>query len=251
MAIDQFSRTRLVFGDAGVDALAHKHVAVFGIGGVGGHAAEALVRTGVGAIDLVDSDTVSVTNINRQIIATWNTVDMPKVDAMETRLLSINPNCRITKHQCFFLPETADQFDFASYDYVIDAVDTVTAKIQLIMQAQAAGVPVISAMGAGNKTDPTALHIADLYETSVCPLARIMRKELRKRGVRALKVAYSTEPPAKPFNNPAATEKTAAADAPAGDTAHSARHTIPGSNAFVPGAMGLAIAAEVVKDLVN
>lgn len=238
MTIDQFSRTRLVYGPDGVDRLAHAHVAVFGIGGVGGHAAESLVRSGLGTITLVDSDEVSLTNLNRQIIATHRTIDMPKVDAMEERLRAINPTCHVIKRRCFFLPENADEFDFAAYDFVIDAVDTVTAKIALIERAKAAGTPVVSAMGAGNKTDPTALRIADVSETSVCPLARIMRKELKKRGIRNVPVAYSLEPPTPPH------DLGGDAEAPA-----EGRRAVPGSNAFVPSAMGLAIGAYVARKI--
>lgn len=238
MTIDQFSRTRLVYGPDGVDRLAHAHVAVFGIGGVGGHATESLVRSGLGTITLVDSDEVSLTNLNRQIIATHRTIGMPKVDAMEERLHAINPTCRAIKRRCFFLPENADEFDFAAYDFVIDAVDTVTAKIALIEHAKAAGTPVVSAMGAGNKTDPTALRIADVSETSVCPLARIMRKELKKRGIRNVPVAYSLEPPTPPHDLGSDVE------APA-----EGRRAVPGSNAFVPSAMGLAIGAYVARKI--
>lgn len=238
MTIDQFSRTRLVYGPDGVDRLAHAHVAVFGIGGVGGYAAESLVRSGLGTITLIDSDEVSLTNLNRQIIATHRTIGMPKVDAMEERLHAISPTCRVVKRRCFFLPENADEFDFAAYDFVIDAVDTVTAKIALIERAKAAGTPIVSAMGAGNKTDPTALRIADIFETSVCPLARIMRKELRKRGIENVSVAYSLEPPASPH------DVGGDAEAPA-----EGRRAVPGSNAFVPSAMGLAIGAYVARKI--
>lgn len=248
--LDQFSRTRLVFGSDAVDALTQKRVAVFGIGGVGGHAAEALVRTGVGAIDIIDDDKVCLTNLNRQVIATWKTVGQFKVDVMEQRLLDINPSCTIRKHTCFYLPETADQFDFSEYDYVIDAVDTVTAKINLIMQARDAGTPVISAMGAGNKTDPTAIRIADIYDTRVCPLARVMRKEMRKRGVEHLKVAYSPEAPVEPKDDMAASCRTNCVCPPGTQRTCLDRRSIPGSNVFVPSAMGIAIASEVVKDLI-
>lgn len=243
--MDQFARTRLLFGSDAPSILAHKHVAVFGIGGVGGHAAEALVRTGVGHIDIIDYDTVDISNINRQIIATHSTIGQLKVDIMEQRLLDINPRCHITKHACFYLPETANRFNLQDYDYIIDAVDTITAKIHLIMQAREARVPLISAMGAGNKIDPTAIRIADIYETSTCPLARIMRKELRKRGVEALKVAYSLEAPLKPILS--SNSHDVASDS---SPSNSSRST-PGSNAFVPAAMGLALAAEVIKDLLK
>ena len=240
---DQFSRSRLIYGEDGIHALQHSRVAVFGLGGVGGHAVEALVRTGVGAVDLIDHDTVDETNLNRQLIATWETLGMKKVDAMEQRLLSINPHCQITKHDCFYLPETADRFDFSDYDFIIDAVDTVTAKLELIVRAEQVHTPIVSAMGAGNKTDPTALHIDDIYRTSVCPLARIMRKELRKRGIAHLTVCYSTEPPVS-------LEMLEDSDQDNQSTPVSKRRSTPGSNAFVPAAMGLALAAEVVQALI-
>lgn len=238
MTIDQFSRTRLVFGPEGVERLAQAHVAVFGIGGVGGYAAESLVRSGLGAITLVDSDEVSLTNLNRQIIATQETIGTAKVDAMEARLHAIAPACRVIARRCFYLPENAREFDFSAYNYVIDAVDTVTAKIALIEQAKAAGIPVMSAMGAGNKTDPTALRIADISATSVCPLARIMRKELRRRGIKDVPVAYSLEPPVDPHDLGEEAETPAAG-----------RRAVPGSNAFVPSAMGLAIGAFVAREI--
>lgn len=224
---DQFSRSRMLYGEQGIARLQEAHVAVFGLGGVGGHVAESLARTGVGALDLIDHDVVEMTNLNRQLIATQATLGMSKTEAAKQRLLDIVPNCQITVHDCFFLPENADQFDFSAYDYVVDAVDTVTAKLALIERAMQAGTPIISAMGAGNKLDPTALRIDDIYHTSVCPLARIMRKELRRRGINHLKVCYSTEPP------------------------HKTGSSTPGSNAFVPAAMGLCLAAEVVKDLTS
>ena len=245
--VDQFSRSRLLYGEKGIKTLSDTRIAVFGLGGVGGHVAESLVRTGIGTIDIIDHDTVDITNMNRQIIATYGTIGMDKVDAMEQRLLSINPHCRIIKHDCFYLPETADEFNLSIYDYVVDAVDTVTAKLELITRAIKANTPIISAMGAGNKTDPTALRIADIYETSVCPLARIMRKELRKRDIKHLNVCYSTDAPKVQAASPE-TKPTEAHDMPQEEAAHSRRST-PGSNAFVPAAMGLAIAAEVVCDL--
>ncbi|MBD5527797.1 MAG: tRNA threonylcarbamoyladenosine dehydratase [Lachnospiraceae bacterium] len=234
---EQFSRTRLLLGEAAMERLAAARVAVFGIGGVGGHAVEALVRSGIGEIDLIDSDTVSESNLNRQLIATHSTVGRYKVDVMEERIRDINPRAVVHKYQCFFLPENAEQFPFAEYDYVVDAVDTVTAKIELVMKAQAAGVPIISSMGAGNKLDASAFRVADIYQTSVCPLAKVMRRELKKRGVRQLKVVYSQEPPLTPGYSD---EKP-----PAG------RRAIPGSVAFVPSVAGLIIAGEVVRDLAN
>jgi tRNA A37 threonylcarbamoyladenosine dehydratase len=235
--LNQFSRTQLLLGPEAMEHLAECRVAVFGIGGVGGYTVEALVRSGVGALDLIDNDEVSLTNLNRQLIATRKTLGRPKVDVARERILDINPECRVTVHRVFYLPETKDQFDFSSYDYVVDAIDTVTGKLALIEQAKAAGTPIISAMGAGNKLDPTALRVADIEQTSVCPLARVMRRELRKRGIAHLKVAWSTEPPA-----PALGELSPE------DAAHP-RRSIPGSTAFVPPAMGLAIAAEVVRTL--
>ena len=213
--------------------LASSRVAVFGVGGVGGYVCEALVRSGVGAFDLTDMDTVSMTNLNRQIIATLDTVGRPKTEVMKARMLSVNPEADIRIHNCFFLPETADSFHFEDYDYVVDAVDTVTAKIELVMRARAAGVPIISSMGAGNKLDPTLFRVADIYKTRVCPLARVMRHELKKRGVDHLKVVYSEEEPLKPL--------------PSGEETD--RRSTPGSTAFVPSAAGLIIASEVVKDL--
>ena len=230
---DMFSRTRMLLGDEAMARLSLSRVAVFGLGGVGGHVVEALARSGVGALDLIDSDRVALSNLNRQIIATRDTLGMLKVDAAKARVLAINPDCRVRAYPVFFLPETADQFDFTQYDYVVDAIDTVAGKLQLILAAQAAGVPVISSMGAGNKLDPTAFRVADISETSVCPLARTMRRELRKRGVEHVKVVYSTEPALSP----------APADEPTG------RRATPGSTAFVPAVAGLILAGEVVKDI--
>ena len=232
---EQFSRTRLLLGNAAMERLAGARVAVFGIGGVGGHAAEALVRSGIGEIDLIDSDTVSESNLNRQLIATHSTVGRYKVDVMEERIRDINPRAEVHKYPCFFLPDNAEQFPFGEYDYVVDAVDTVTAKIELVLKAQAEGVPVISSMGAGNKLDASAFQVADIYQTSVCPLARVMRRELKKRGVRQLKVVYSQELPLTPEYREQAP--------PAGTRA------VLGSVAFVPSVAGLIIAGEVVKDL--
>jgi tRNA A37 threonylcarbamoyladenosine dehydratase len=222
--------------------LAQARVAVFGIGGVGGHAVEALVRSGVGEIDIIDKDTVSVTNINRQLIATTKTVGMDKVDAMKERMLEINPEVKINSYKCFYLPETKEQFDFKQYDYIVDAVDTVTAKLELVMQAREAGVPIISSMGAGNKLDPTAFEVADIYKTSVCPLAKVMRKELKKRGVKKLKVVYSKEEPIKADAQAMNSLKEI-------DSEAATRRATPGSIAFVPSVVGLIIAGEVIKDL--
>lgn len=231
--MEQFSRTELLLGRRGMERLKNARVAVFGIGGVGGHAAEALARSGVGALELIDKDTVDITNINRQTVAYLDTVGKYKTDIMKERIALINPDAEVTVHNCFFLPETSGGFDFSRYDYVVDAVDTVSAKIELVMKAQAAGVPMICSMGAGNKLDPTAFEVADIYSTSVCPLARVMRTELRKRGVERLKVVYSKEPPITPLPSDEITEK----------------RTVPGSTAFVPSVAGLIIAGEVVKDL--
>ena len=235
---DQFSRTRLLLGQEGIERLRRARVAVFGIGGVGGYAVEALVRSGVGALDLIDNDRVCLSNLNRQIIATHRTVGQYKVDAAEARIREIDPDCAVTKHRTFYMPDTADAFNFTQYDYVVDAIDTVTGKIQLVLQAQAAGVPIISSMGAGNKLDPTAFRVADIYATSVCPLARAMRRELKKRGVKRLKVVYSTEPAMTPLGGESDAECQS-----------SSRRQVPGSSAFVPSAAGLILAAEVVKDL--
>lgn len=236
---DQFSRTQMLFGRDGMEKLRAARVAVFGVGGVGGYAVEALARSGVGALDLIDDDKVCLSNLNRQIIATHATVGQYKVDAAEARVKEINPDCAVRTYRTFYTPETAAEFDFTQYDYVVDAIDTVTGKIALVLQAQAAGVPVISSMGAGNKLDPTRLEVADIYKTSVCPLARVMRRELKKRGVKRLKVVYSKEPAMTPLAECA--EPTDSPDA--------ALRPAPGSNAFVPPAAGLVIAAEVVKDL--
>lgn len=235
---NQFTRTRILLGDEAMQILKDSRVAVFGVGGVGGYVAEALARSGVGAFDLIDRDRVSITNLNRQIIATMKTIGMDKTEAMAARIRDINPEAEVTQHKCFYLPETADMFDFSQYDYVVDAVDTVTAKIEIILRAQRAGVPVISSMGAGNKLDPSRFEVADIYKTSVDPLARVMRRELKKRGVKKLKVVYSREEPLKPLGK-------IEADPEAG------RKDVPGSSAFTPSAAGLLIAAEVVKDLIR
>lgn len=232
---DLFARTRLLLGQDGLDRLAAARVAVFGVGGVGGYVVEALVRSGVGALDLIDSDTVDATNLNRQIIATVDAIGRSKVEVAAERVASINPSCVVRAHQCFFLPETAGQFDFAAFDYVVDAVDTVSAKIALVEAAFAAGVPIVSSMGAGNKLDPTAFRVADIYETSVDPLARVMRRELRRRGIPSLKVVYSTELPLVPADDDMAVKD--------------GTRPAPGSVAFVPSVAGLILGGEVVKDL--
>ena len=232
----QFSRTELLLGSDAMERLYKARVAVFGIGGVGGYAVEALVRSGIGTLDLFDHDTVSLTNLNRQIIATHATVGMPKVEAARQRILAINPNAIVNAHQVFYTPDTADQFDFTKYDYIIDAIDTVTGKLCIIQNAVAAGVPVISCMGTGNKLDASALQVTDISKTTFCPLARIMRKELRKRGIEHLTVVYSTEEALTPVG---AEEEAAALG----------KRTIPGSTAFVPGAAGLILAGQVIRDL--
>ena len=232
----QFSRTELLLGSDAMERLYKARVAVFGIGGVGGYAVEALVRSGIGTLDLFDHDTVSLTNLNRQIIATHATVGMPKVEAARQRILAINPNAIVNAHQVFYTPDTADQFDFTKYDYIIDAIDTVTGKLCIIQNAVAAGVPVISCMGTGNTLDASALQVTDISKTTFCPLARIMRKELRKRGIEHLKVVYSTEEALTPVG---ADEEAAALG----------KRTIPGSTAFVPGAAGLILAGQVIRDL--
>jgi tRNA A37 threonylcarbamoyladenosine dehydratase len=229
--------------------LSQARVAVFGVGGVGGHVVEALARSGVGALDVVDDDTVCVTNVNRQIVATLSTVGRYKVDVAAERVADINPVCRVTRHRCFFLPQTAGEFDFAAYDYVVDAVDTVSAKLALVMAAKEAGTPVMSCMGAGNKLNPALFEVADIYDTSVDPLAKVMRRELRKRGVRSLKVVYSKEVPVTPLEDGAQGCRTGCV-CPPGSARHCTdRRSVPGSTAFTPAVAGLIIASEVVRDL--
>lgn len=225
---DQFSRTELLIGAEGIEKLKKSRVAVFGIGGVGGYVVEALARSGVGTLDLVDNDRVCLTNLNRQIIATHSTIGEYKVDVAKRRVLDINPAAVVNTYKTFFMPETASDFDFDVYDYVVDAIDTVTGKIQLVMQADAAQTPIISCMGAGNKMNPTAFKVTDIYKTSVCPLAKVMRRELKNRGIKKLKVVYSEEVPIVP---------------------HDKTVRIPGSNAFVPSAAGLIMAGEVINDI--
>lgn len=227
-----FSRTELMFGSEAMKKLKNSRVAVFGVGGVGGYVTEALARSGIGAVDLIDNDTVSESNINRQIIALHSTLGQYKTDVMKSRIADINPECRVTAYKLFFMPDTAEQIDFSLYDYVVDAIDTVTGKIEIIMRSKAADVPVISSMGAGNKLDPTKFEIADIYKTSVCPLARVIRREMKNRGVKSLKVLYSTEQAFRPDNK-------------------SEGKQVPASNAFVPSAAGLIIAGEVIKDLIK
>lgn len=227
---NEFSRTEKLIGKDAIDILKNSRVAVFGIGGVGGHTAEALARSGVGSIDIIDNDTVSITNINRQIIATHSVLGRPKTEVMKERLIDINPKINIEVFNTFFLPENSKEFDFSQYDYIVDAVDTVTAKIELVMKAGENNTPIISSMGTGNKLNPTAFEVSDIYKTSVCPLAKVMRYELKKRGIKKLKVVYSKEEPIKDKNNP---------------------DRFPASIAFVPSVAGLIIASEVVKDLIK
>ena len=233
---EQFLRTRMLLGTEALERLQKARVAVFGIGGVGGYTVEALARSGVGQLDLIDSDTVSVSNINRQILATHSTVGLPKVEAAKRRVLDINPDCLVRTHQVFYTPETADRFDFAQYDYIVDAIDTVTGKLQLVERAAAAGTPILCCMGTGNKLDASAFEVSDISKTSMCPLARIMRKELGKRGIKHLKVVYSKEEALTPTG----WEEEAAA---------LGKRQIPGSVAFVPGAAGLILAGEVIRDI--
>lgn len=232
---NQFSRTELLLGKDALEKLKNSRVAVFGVGGVGGYTVEALVRSGIGAIDIIDNDTVSLSNINRQIIATLDTVGLLKVDVCEDRIKSINPDCKVTKYNCFFLPENADQFDFSKYDYVVDAVDTVKAKLALVEICKEKNINIISSMGAGNKLDPTRFEVADISKTSVCPLAKVMRCELRKREINHLKVVYSKEPAVKVNVTDDSDEVN--------------RRSVPGSVSFVPSVAGLIIAGEVIKDL--
>jgi tRNA A37 threonylcarbamoyladenosine dehydratase len=247
--LTQFSRTELLLGKEGMEKLQAARVAVFGIGGVGGYTVEALARSGVGALDIIDDDKVCLTNLNRQIIATRKTVGQYKVDVAEERILDINPKAVVRKYKTFYMPETAGQFDFKQYDYVVDAIDTVTGKVALVVQANEAGVPIISCMGAGNKLDPTAFEVADIYKTSMCPLAKVMRYELRRLGIPALKVVYSKEPPMKPNDDMEISCRVNYICPPGTERKCTDRRSVPGSNAFVPSVAGLIIAAEVVKDI--
>jgi tRNA A37 threonylcarbamoyladenosine dehydratase len=247
--LNQFSRTELLFGKDAMETLSNARVAVFGVGGVGGYAVEALARSGVGTIDLIDDDKVCLTNLNRQIIATRKTVGKYKVDVMKERILDINPDAVVNVHKCFFLPETKEEFDFSQYSYIIDAVDTVTAKIQLVIEAENAGIPIISSMGAGNKLNPAEFEVADIYKTSVCPLAKVMRRELKKRNIKKLKVVYSKEKPIRPINDMAISCRENCICPPGAAHKCTERRAIPGSTAFVPSVVGLIIASEVIKDL--
>ena len=246
--LNQFSRTQLLFGPEAMNKLWNSRVAVFGIGGVGGYAVEALVRSGIGTLDLIDDDRVCLTNLNRQLHATRRTVGQYKVDVAEERVHEINPDCHVNTYKTFFMPDTRNQFDFSSYDYVIDAIDTVTGKLALVEAARAARTPIICSMGAGNKTDPTAFRVADIHQTSVCPLARVMRSECRRRGIRHLKVVYSTELPTRPLEDPSISCRSHCI-CPPGARKCTVRRDIPGSTAFVPSVVGLIIAGEVIKDL--
>lgn len=247
--LNQFSRTELIIGKEAMEILNSARVAVFGIGGVGGYTVETLVRSGIQHIDLIDDDKVCLTNLNRQIIATRSTVGKYKVDVMKERILDINPEAEVNVHKCFYLPETRDLFDFTKYDYVVDAVDTVTAKINLILQAKEAGTKIICSMGAGNKMDPTQFKVADISQTSVCPLARVMRQKCKKRGIKNVKVVYSTEKAIRPIEDIAISCRAHCICPPGTKHKCTERRNIPGSNAFVPSVAGLIIASEIIKDL--
>ena len=247
--LNQFSRTQLLLGKEAMEKLQRSRVAVFGIGGVGGYVCEALVRSGVGAFDLIDDDKVCLTNLNRQIIATRKTVGKYKADVMKERMQEINPDVEVNVHRCFFLPENAEDFPFEKYDYVVDAVDTVTAKLEIVMQAKKKRVPVISCMGAGNKLDASAFRVADIYKTKMCPLAKVMRRELKKRGVKELKVVYSEEKPTRPLEDMSISCRSHCICPPGAKHKCTERRDIPGSTAFVPSVAGLIIAGEVVRDL--
>ncbi len=240
--LNRFTRTEMLLGKNSMDILSKSKVAVFGAGGVGGYAIEALVRGGIGNIDIIDNDKISLTNINRQIYAATKTIGQYKVDAAEERIFDINPDINIRTYKMFYTPENADKFDFSQYDYIVDAIDTVTSKIQLVLQADSSNTPIISCMGTGNKLNPTALEVSDIYKTSVCPLAKVMRYELKKRGIKKLKVVYSKEQPLTPTVN---------YDLLCEDTINKKIHQTPGSTSFVPAAAGLIIAGEVIKDLIT
>ena len=247
--LNQFSRTELLLGKEAMDKLAASRVAVFGVGGVGGYVCEALVRSGVGAFDLIDDDKVCLTNLNRQIIATRKTIGQYKTEVMRDRILEINPKADVRIHKCFFLPENADEFPFDEYDYIVDAVDTVTAKIELVMKANEMNIPIISSMGAGNKLEPSMFQVADIYKTKVCPLAKVMRRELKKRGIKKLKVVYSEEEPIRPLEDTSDNYNVEETCQENLEYKAAKRRSTPGSVAFVPSVAGLIIAGEVVKDL--
>ena len=249
--LNQFSRTRLIFGIEAMEKLSQARVAVFGIGGVGSYTAEALVRSGIGAIDLIDDDRICLTNLNRQLFATRDTVSQHKVDVAEKRIRSINPDCKVITHKTFYMPDTKDLFDFTEYDYIVDAIDTVKGKLELVMNSKASETPIISSMGAGNKVNAAAFEVADIYETSVCPLARVMRYECRKRGIDSLKVVYSKEKPIRPLEDMSISCRKHCICPPGTARKCTQRRDIPGSTAFVPSAAGLIIAGEVIKDLIE
>ncbi len=249
--LNQFSRTQLIFGIEAMEKLSQSCVAIFGVGGVGGYTIEALARSGVGAIDLIDDDRICLTNLNRQLLATRDTVGQYKVDVAEKRIHSINPDCKVITHKTFYMPETKHMFDFTEYDYIVDAIDTVKGKLELVMNAKAAGTPIISSMGAGNKVNAAAFEVADIYETSVCPLARVMRYECRKRGIKSLKVVYSKEKPIRPLEDMSISCRKHCICPPGTARKCTQRRDIPGSTAFVPSAAGLIIAGEVIKDLID
>ena len=249
--LNQFSRTQLIFGIEAMEKLSQSRVAIFGVGGVGGYTIEALARSGVGAIDLIDDDRICLTNLNRQLLSTRDTVGQYKVDVAEKRIHSINPDCKVITHKTFYMPETKHMFDFTEYDYIVDAIDTVKGKLELVMNAKAAGTPIISSMGAGNKVNAAAFEVADIYETSVCPLARVMRYECRKRGIKSLKVVYSKEKPIRPLEDMSISCRKHCICPPGTARKCTQRRDIPGSTAFVPSAAGLIIAGEVIKDLID
>lgn len=249
--LNQFSRTQLIFGIEAMEKLSQSCVAIFGVGGVGGYTIEALARSGVGATDLIDDDRICLTNLNRQLLATRDTVGQYKVDVAEKRIHSINPDCKVITHKTFYMPETKHMFDFTEYDYIVDAIDTVKGKLELVMNAKAAGTPIISSMGAGNKVNAAAFEVADIYETSVCPLARVMRYECRKRGIKSLKVVYSKEKPIRPLEDMSISCRKHCICPPGTARKCTQRRDIPGSTAFVPSAAGLIIAGEVIKDLIE
>ena len=249
--LNQFSRTQLIFGIEAMEKLSQSCVAIFGVGGVGGYTIEALARSGVGAIDLIDDDRICLTNLNRQLLSTRDTVGQYKVDVAEKRIHSINPDCKVITHKTFYMPETKHMFDFTEYDYIVDAIDTVKGKLELVMNAKAAGTPIISSMGAGNKVNAAAFEVADIYETSVCPLARVMRYECRKRGIDSLKVVYSKEKPIRPLEDMSISCRKHCICPPGTARKCTQRRDIPGSTAFVPSAAGLIIACEVIKDLIE
>lgn len=249
--LNQFSRTELLIGKEGIEKLQQSRVAVFGIGGVGGYVVEALIRNGLGAIDIIDDDKICLTNLNRQIFATHSTIGQYKVDVAEKRILDINPDVNIVKYKTFYTPKTKNQFDFRQYDYVVDAIDTVVGKLSLIEEAKKYNIPIICAMGAGNKTDATKFEVTDISKTSVCPLARVIRQELKKRKISKVKVVYSKEPPVKLNDDIEISCKKHCVCPPGTVRKCTARHQIPGSNSYVPSAVGLIIAGEVIKDLLN